>query len=195
MCIKYIEFEYSYSTSVTHALPRSMLGPHLKSLLVFCVQKFGVSIIFGGTCHLWSLSWIVLVHVHGVASSNEVQSDLIKGLALIKSNLDSAITSANALQIILVHLGIHNVLHVGHSPERLLVEVLGQSLYVNVNDLLLGEVRFIVILPRIVSRKIGGEEVLLLLLGWSDIPVLVLLWLPALLLLLLWLRIAVSVER
>lgn len=130
-----------------------MLGPHLVRLLVLGVEESGIAIILGWTRHLRSLSCVVLVHIDGVAGSDEVQSHLVESFALVESDLDPAFAGANTFQVVLVHRCIDHVLHVGHSSQRLRIEVLGQTFDVDVNYFLLGEVRLLVIFVRVVTGE------------------------------------------
>lgn len=109
------------------------------------------------------------MNIDRVAGADKVESYLVDCLTFIKSNFNSSVASANALEVVLLHLGGDNVLHVGHSLQRLLVEVLWQASHVDVNHLLLGQVLRIVVLLGVVAGERGGQEGLLLLLGFAHI--------------------------
>lgn len=158
-----------------------MLSSHFEGLFVLCVQESVVSVVSGWTRQIRSLASIICMHIHRVSSTDEVQSYLVKGLSFVESDLDPSFTSADALEVVLLNLSTYNMLDVGHSSKGLLVEVLGQASDINVDDLLLGEVRLLVVFLRVVAGERGGQERLLLLLGlanvlvvvWSGLPVVV----------------------
>ena len=93
------------------------------------------------------------MHVDRVAGADKVKSHLVDGLALIESDLDSPLTRANTLEVVLVHLGGNYVFHIGHSLERLLVKVLGQTLDIDVDDLLFGQVLRLMVLLRVMTGE------------------------------------------
>ena len=151
-----------------------MLGSHFESLFVLGVQVSGGSVVSAWTRQFRSLASIVSMHIHRVSGADKVQPNLVKGLSFVESDLDSSISSAHALQVVLLNLSSDNMLDIGHSAEGLLVEVLGQASDINVDDLLLGEVRLLVVFLRVVAGERGGQERLLLLLGLANVLVVVL---------------------
>ena len=101
---------------------------------------FGLALVLWWSRQIRSLSWIILVHVDCEASTNEVKSYLVICFAFVQSDLDSTFTSANTLEVVLSHLSCNDVLNVGNSLKRLLVEVLWKTFHINVNNFLLGQV-------------------------------------------------------
>lgn len=172
-----------------------MLGFHLVSLLGFGVEVLALSRIFARPSHVRSLPRVLCVQVHRITGADKVESHLVDGLALIEADLNSSFTRANTLEVILLNLSRNYVLHIGHSPERLLIEVLRQTLDIDVDDLLLGQVLRIMILLGVVTGERRCQEGLLLLLRLSHILVHVC-WLPVTVLLLdgLWTCKAVTIQ-
>jgi len=93
------------------------------------------------------------VNIDRVAGADKVESYLVDCLTFVESNFDSSVASANALEVVLRHLSGDHVLHVSHSLQGLLVEVLWQASHIDVNHLLLGQVLRIVILLGVVTGK------------------------------------------
>jgi len=131
----------------------SVLGLQLMGLLGLRVQELGITGVLGWAGQVRSLPRVILMDIHGVAGADKVESYLVDCLTLIESDFNSSLSGADALQVILVDLGGHDVLHVGDSLKRLLVEVLGQASHIDVDDLLLGEVLLLVVFLGVVARE------------------------------------------
>lgn len=93
------------------------------------------------------------MNIHGVAGADKVESYLVDCLTLIESDFNSSLSGADALQVILVDLSRDDMLHVGDSLKRLLIEVLGQASHIDVDDLLLGEVLLLVVFLGVMARE------------------------------------------
>ena len=113
------------------------------------------------------------MYVHRKSCANKVQSYLIKCLALVQSDLDSTLTSANTLKVIFFNLSADYMFHIGNSSQWLLIKVLWKTSYININDLLLSQVGWLVILEGVVAGEVGCEECLFLLLSFAHLIVLV----------------------
>lgn len=93
--------------TVLHVVTKSdwVLGLELISFLLLGVHELSTIHVFLGAGHVWSLSSIPVVALDLITLLKEVQPDLIDGLALVESDLNSSITSGDTLEVVLGDVG------------------------------------------------------------------------------------------
>ena len=94
-----------------------MLGLQFMSFLGLGVKEFGLAGILWWTSHIWSLSGVITVHVDSITGTDEIKSYLVDRLAFVQSDLDSTLTGANSLKVVLSDLGRYYMLHISNTFE------------------------------------------------------------------------------